>query len=78
MRLSEAPDVLTVDQVAELLRVDRKTVYAAIKREEIQVVRLGRIIRVPRQSLGAYLGIETTNGAIELLGVLPDDPHGVE
>ena len=78
MRLSEAPDVLTVDQVAELLRVDRKTVYAAIKREEIQVVRLGRVIRVPRQSLGAYLGIETTNGAIELLGVLPDDPHGVE
>ena len=63
MRLAEAPDVLTVNQVAELRGVDRKTVYEAIKREEIQVVRLGRIIRVPRQSLGAYLGIETTNGA---------------
>ena len=62
MRLSEAPDVLTVDQVAELLQVNRKTVYEAIHREEIQVVRLGRVIRVPRQSLGAYLGYETTNG----------------
>lgn len=78
MRLSDAPDVLTVNQVAELLQVDKKTVYEAIHRQEIQVVRLGRIIRVPRQSLGAYLGIETTNGAVELLGVLPDDPHGVE
>ncbi len=64
MRLSEAPDVLTVDQVAELLQVDRKTVYEAIHREEIPVVRLGRAIRVPRHALGHYLGIET-NGARE-------------
>ncbi len=63
MRLSDAPDVLTVDQVAELLQVDRKTVYEAIKREEIAVVRLGRVIRVPRQSLGAYLGSRQKMGS---------------
>lgn len=78
MRLSEAPDVLTVAQVAELLQVNKKTIYEVIHRQEIAVVRLGRVIRVPRQSLSAYLGIETTNGVVELLGVFPDDPHGVE
>ena len=78
MRLVDAPDVLTVHQVAELLQVNKKTIYGAIHRQEIQVVRLGRIIRVPRQSLGAYLGIETTNETVELLGVLLDDPHSVE
>ena len=60
--LTELPLIMTVEEVSDVLGVDRKTVYEAIHREEIQVVRLGRVIRVPRQSLGTYLGIETTNG----------------
>lgn len=49
-------EVLTVDEVADLLRVDRKTVYEAIRRRELPgVVRVGRAIRVSRVALEAWL-----------------------
>lgn len=45
------PTVLTVDETAELLSVDRKTLYAAIKRNEIPGVRrIGRSIRIHRET----------------------------
>ena|ERR1017187_4277807 len=45
--VSHLPEVLTVDEVAALLRVNRKTVYGAIKRAEIPGVRrIGGTIRV--------------------------------
>jgi len=44
------PDVLTVDEVAELLRVDRKSIYAAVARGEVPgVLRVGRLIRFSRE-----------------------------
>jgi excisionase family DNA binding protein len=55
LRPSEAPEALTVDQVALLLQVDRKTVYSVIRRGELAHVRLGRVIRIPRQALHTYL-----------------------
>ena len=43
-------DVLTVDELAALLRVERKTVYAAVARGEIPGVRrIGRSIRACRR-----------------------------
>jgi excisionase family DNA binding protein len=48
--------VLTVDEVAALLRVDRKTVYEMVKRGELPGVRrVGRTIRVHEPSLVAWL-----------------------
>ncbi len=42
-------DVLTANEVAELLRVDRKSIYAAVARGEVPgVLRLGRLIRFSR------------------------------
>jgi len=50
------PDVLTVDELAALLRVDRKTAYAAIAAGEIPGVRhLGRTIRVRRDTVLTWL-----------------------
>jgi excisionase family DNA binding protein len=41
------PEVLTVDELARLLRVERKTAYAAIGRGEVPgVQRVGRCIRI--------------------------------
>jgi excisionase family DNA binding protein len=40
--------VFNVDEIAEILRLDRWTVYEAIKRKEIPVVRIGRAIRIAR------------------------------
>ena len=50
------PDVLTVEELAELLRLERKTVYACISRGEIPGVRrLGGAIRVHREAVLRWL-----------------------
>jgi excisionase family DNA binding protein len=49
-------EVLTVDELAALLRVERKTVYAAIRRGEIPGVRrIGALLRVSRDAVLAWL-----------------------
>jgi excisionase family DNA binding protein len=46
---NELPAVLTVEEVADLMRVDRKTAYAAIADGGLPGVRrLGRCIRISR------------------------------
>ena len=50
------PPVLTVDELAAFLRVDRKTVYAQIDRGEIPGTRrVGRVIRVSRDAVLEWL-----------------------
>jgi excisionase family DNA binding protein len=50
------PDVLTVDELADLLRLERKTVYACISRGEIPGVRrLGGAIRIHREAVLRWL-----------------------
>ena len=50
------PGVLTVDEAAALLRVDRKSIYESIRRGELPgVVRVGRAIRISRTALLQWL-----------------------
>ena len=50
--------VLTVDELAEMLRLDRKTVYDAIARREIPGVRrIGRSIRISRRAVIEWLSV---------------------
>ena len=52
----ELPQVLTVDEVAALLRVNRKTVYDAIKYKEFPGVRRIRgTIRIARDAVLRWL-----------------------
>lgn len=46
---------LTVDAVAEIVGVDRKTVYAAINSGELPCLRVGRRILVPTSWLAARI-----------------------
>lgn len=46
---------LTVDAVAEILGLDRKTVYAAINSGELPSLRVGRRILVPTSWLAARI-----------------------
>jgi excisionase family DNA binding protein len=51
-QLQALPELLTVDEVAELLRLNRKTVYAAIQRGEFPGARrIGATIRVSRDAM---------------------------
>ena len=50
------PRILTVEEVADLMRIDRKTAYAAIACGEVPGVRrIGRCIRVSRDVLLRWL-----------------------
>lgn len=50
------PPILTVDELAELLRVNRKTAYAAISAGEVPGVRrIGNTIRLHRDTVLAWL-----------------------
>ena len=46
---SNLPEVMTVDELADLLRMNRKTLYEALSRGEIPgVKRIGRAYRISR------------------------------
>jgi len=51
----ETPETLTVREVAAFLRVDRKTVYTAVSRNQIPFRRVGRKIRFHRAALALWL-----------------------
>lgn len=52
---TDLPKFLKADEVAKLLRVNRKTVYEAASRDEIPgVVRVGRVIRFRRDAVLAW------------------------
>lgn len=56
---SPEPEFLTVDEAADLLRINRKTLYEAIQRGEVPgVLRIRRTIRISRTALdeAAYCG----------------------
>jgi len=49
------PPVLTVDEVAAFLRLNRKTVYEAIHRGEIPARRIGNALRIGRDQVIDWL-----------------------
>ena len=53
MTVAAEPEFYTVQEVAERLRVSRKTIYRMVERGEIRAVRLGDVYRIPRESFEA-------------------------
>jgi len=50
------PPLMTVDELSDYLRVERKTLYDAIARGELPGVRrIGRLIRISRSAVLAWL-----------------------
>jgi len=49
----EVADFFTVPEVAKLLRVNAKTIYAEVASGRIRAVRLGRALRIPRAAIEA-------------------------
>ncbi|HXX17965.1 MAG TPA: helix-turn-helix domain-containing protein [Candidatus Acidoferrum sp.] len=45
------PKLLTVQEVATILRITPNTVYRWIKRDNLPVVRLGYLVRVPLSAI---------------------------
>jgi excisionase family DNA binding protein len=51
LRPGDLPLVLTVDEVAEVLRISRGSAYESVRRGDIRSVRIGRRLLVPRAAL---------------------------
>lgn len=56
MTLDDVPELLTIPEAAQLLRISRTTAYAEAKRfehtgEGLPVIRVGRSLRAPREQL---------------------------
>jgi excisionase family DNA binding protein len=49
--LSTLPEFLTPEEVARVYRTGRTATYDAIRRGEIEHVKIGRLIRIPRHVL---------------------------
>lgn len=65
------PPLLTVAEVADLLRVSNMTVYRLIKGGELAAIRVGKNYRIRQQDLDAYLSA----GSVQASGAA-DEQNG--
>ena len=59
-------EVLTADQAAEYLQVDRETIYRYIRNGELVASKIGRTYRIPKRSLDLFLWSKRTRDDITL------------
>jgi excisionase family DNA binding protein len=72
LRISRAA-VVTVAQAAAVFGVDVRTVTRAIENGELQALRLGRRVLIPRLPLLAALGVTVEDALTELDDIAPGD-----
>lgn len=65
MTFENAPDVLTIEEVQQLLRAKRSSLYTLIKRKQIPAERVGNSYRIPKYGVMAFMGIPATIPARE-------------
>lgn len=49
--LNNYEDILTVDDLMQLLQIGRNTAYRLINSRQIKSIKIGRIHRIPRQDV---------------------------
>ncbi len=49
------PSLLTVEELAEQLRIGRSSAYALVKNRQIRSIRIGRSIRIPRNAVAEFI-----------------------
>jgi len=66
-----APDLLTVPEAAQLLRISRNLAYELVAQHQLPCVRLGRTIRIPRDSLEQWIRERAEESALRPAGPQP-------
>ena len=66
MMLERRRDILTPDQAADYLQIDRETIYRYIRQGKLVASKLGRTYRIPRRSLDLLLWTTRTRQDITL------------
>ena len=57
--LDALPLTLTVNELAEVLRIGRNNAYNLVRSKKLRSIRVGRKIRIPREALQEYLNSST-------------------
>lgn len=84
--MEQRRDILTPDQAAEYLQVDRETVYRYIRNGKLLASRIGRSYRIPKPNIDLLLWSTRTRPDItlkdytaeQISGFLVDDELGGE
>ena len=58
-------DLMTATEVAELFRVEPSTVYGWARKGEIPKIKIGRVVRFPRDEIEKFLNNNRTNNQEE-------------
>lgn len=66
-----APDLLTVPEAAQLLRISRNLAYELVAQHQLPCVRFGRTIRIPRASLERWIRERAEESALRPEGPQP-------
>ena len=53
--LDNYTDVLTVKEAQEILKISKKNIYRLIDNKEIFAKKIGKVYRIPKQSLWEYI-----------------------
>ena len=53
--LNRYSDILTVDELCEVLKIGKNTAYALLKSGEIKSVKIGRVYKIPKKNVVKYL-----------------------
>ena len=53
--LNKYNDVLTVEELCEVLRIGKNIAYRLLKSNEIKSVKIGKIYKIPKKSVRKYL-----------------------
>src|SRR3954464_11691006 len=64
--LTQPPNILTPEQVAAYLQIDRETVYRYIRDGKLVASKLGRAYRIPKRSIELLLWATRTRPEISL------------
>ena len=64
--MDQSLEILTPEQAAEYLQIDRETVYRYIRQGKLVASRLGRAYRIPRKSIDLLLWTTRTRKDITL------------
>ncbi len=68
-RFDDLPDLLTVPEVATLLRIGRGKAYSLVRQGDLPSLKLGRTLRIPKSAVERLAGVD----AISLLAVNGDE-----
>ncbi len=60
--MSEDKKLLTVDDLSNLLKISKKSIYKNYKNWQIPYIKMGKIIRFNETSLKMWLNSKTKNG----------------